>query len=174
MHSFFFSKSMRNWYPYIIIIAVWLLGFLFGFILARCAGPFTFSLMHSSLSASVSIVSLLCVVYVPFSTYVVLSAYRKCGFLYLFSFLDCLIYSFTGLLLRNSFGSSGWLVQLFLQFPQSMLLPVSFWFLLRRLSGQACSLLRDSIIFLVISAIVVSVYLITIIPFWNTLMEQYT
>ena len=173
MHSFFFSERLRRQYPWIVLCAVWTAGFLLSILLIPAVGQDHLSLMQSVLRGPVSAVGLLCAVGLPFLLTVWASVYHKNGFLYLLGFAHVFLYSFSGLLLCGSFGSSGWLIQRFIQFPQCMMLPVYFWFLLRRLQGYRPELRRDCVIFLLISLAVVSLYLCAILPFWNTLIEHY-
>lgn len=112
-----------------LISLIWSLGLAAGMILQFFAGDFFFPMMRGILSGSVSIVCLLASAFLPFLFSAFAVYISQPWLLLLIAFWNAFAYSFLSFSFIFCFGSSGWLLRLFLMFHDCLLVPMLFWYL---------------------------------------------
>lgn len=153
LHQDFLPRDHRrnHW----ILAFFWVAGLAFGTFSAFAAGPSLFLMMRGAAHGSLSIVSLLATLYLPFllSAFAVfLSAY---WLIFPLSFAKGFLFAFVSAGIVGAFGSAGWLFRLFLCFADHLSAPVLYWFWMYCLNNQSGIrlqfLLTGSCLFLIAS-----------------------
>ena len=125
------------------VLLSWMLGLLFGTLIAAKIDPISFSLMRRTASSQVSIVDLFIAAAFPFLIAAYAVYINRPKVLLAVCFCKAFGFSFCAFLIIASFGTAGWLVQPLLQFTDIFLIPVFCWFCIRNLSGNKKSLIKD-------------------------------
>ena len=114
----------------------WVSGILAGVWVSCLTGDILLSLMRRALMAPVSISGLLTAATFPFLISA-LAVFLSCpSWLFLFSFLDGLLYGLSFFALYSCFASTGWLLRSLLCFSALVSAVLTFWYRLRYISGE--------------------------------------
>lgn len=109
----------------------WLAGLLFGMIISLGRLPATASLMRLAPTVQVSIVGLISAISLPLFLSAIAVYYSSVWLLIPIVFAKAFVYAFVSAGVLVSWGSAGWLLQLFLIFSDTLMLPVLWLFWLR-------------------------------------------
>ena len=110
----------------IVFSLFWIAGILFGFGLFLACKSFAFPMMRCAVSQQVSIVGLLCSIFLPlFCTFISHSS-NKPIIILVVSFLKSASFCFSFLLATVLFGSASWLLGLLFMFSDSCILLMFF------------------------------------------------
>ena len=146
-------------------------GALSGVYASRFTGAAFLPLTRMALFSPVSVVgcSVCCVLPFLFAAFAV---FISCHWLlYLICFTGFLLHCWFGFSVMSVFGSAGWLIRLFLQFPGSCLLPVLCWFSLRHISRRSTLLKRDISLCFLMAFLTGVFYYCVIAPFLASLIN---
>ena len=140
-----------------VILAFTLIcGSAFGAFLSTQTEHASLSLMHTAAESGVSIVSLLCVVLLPFLFTVFAVYIRRFWLVIPICFWKVFSFAYLYCAVLFSYGSSGWLVGILLMFSDILALPVLCWFWMRVLRSGRADWIRNSCgVFLLLSGIVI-------------------
>ena len=134
-----FRCRRRQWLLALFCFA----GALFGVYAYRFTGAAFLSLTRMALAAPVSVVGLTACCFLPF-LFAAFAVFISCSWLlYPICFAKLFLHCWFGFSVMMAYGSSGWLLRLFLQFSDGCMIPVLCWFCLRRLSGEGDSTKQD-------------------------------
>lgn len=126
-----------------ILICFWIAGSLCGLASACFAGPTVSSLMRKTAFCSVSIVSLLVTVFLPF----LLSAFAVIisapGLIFPIAFTKSFLQIFVSMGIFLTFGSAGWLFRILIGFADFVSVPLLVWFWLRCLGVRRSAFYTD-------------------------------
>jgi hypothetical protein len=118
-------------------------GALSGVYASRFTGAAFLPLTRMALLSPVSVVGLTACCSLPF-LFAAFAVFISCRWLlYPLCFVKLFLHCWFGFSVMMAYGSSGWLLRLFLQFSDGCLIPVLCWFCLRQLSGEGDFLKRD-------------------------------
>lgn len=146
-------------------------GALIGTYASRFTGASFLLLTRMTLLSPVSVVGLAACCLLPF-LFAAFAVFISCHWLlYLICFIDFFLYCWFGFSVMSVFGSAGWLIRLFLQFPGSCLLPVLCWFSLRHISGRSTLLKRDISLCFLMAFLTGVFYYCVIAPFLASLIN---
>ena len=106
----------------------WFFGLFLGTIVAAELDCYFASLMRPFLLDRVSIVGQLVVCFVPFLLIDYAASRSLPVVIYAFCFCRAFIFSASGVLIQNCFGSAGWLMRILLQFSDICIIPLLCWF----------------------------------------------
>ena len=119
----------------LLILAIcWINGIVFGVFCYSSSPTEVTSLMHRTLSCSVSIVGLLNAALIPFLLSALFMALSMPVMLFVLCFLKAFLFSFVSMGVLAYAGSGGWLLRYLFLFSDCVTLPVLFgyWFGFRR------------------------------------------
>jgi len=156
---------------YMKVSLCWVAGLLLGAIFAVDMGSSISSLMRQVSVGRASIVGLFSSAILPFLLAVYAVYIDKRNLLFLICFFKAFLISFSGWIVRDLYGSAGWLLQPMIQFSDHCTAPVLCWFSLRYLTGSGRSLLKDSIICILSAFTAVSIDFCVISPFVANLID---
>lgn len=165
--------SYRNIYRNnILFLAIsWMLSFSFGILLCSLTDPLFSSLMCRIVYAPVSIVGLVCVLFVPLSISAVAAYYRNAVLILLMCCIrgvsfGCCLYS-----ILLVFDSGGLFIAGLLMFSSVLFQIVLLWLWLRSLSGTIC-LRRDIAVCTAIAVVIGCLDYFCISPFLQMLIRK--
>ena len=158
-----FFVQMRN---YLRVVTRWLrsdvspiaLFWLAGLILGTAVFQPDASLMRPQLCGRVSIVSAIATAAFPLLLAALAVHINRKKFLWLICFLKAFSFSFCGVLLWRTYGSSGWLIRFLLMFTDICTLPAFLWYCFRRSR-------RDFVVCILISLSVACINYFVVSPF---------
>ena len=138
----FCSCLSRN-YRFLYLASAMLVGAIFGVFLAMQSTDIFLPLMRAAAGCRMSIVGLIASRFLPFlfSAFAVYIA-QHWLLIPIFFIKGCAI-TWCGCLTVAAFGSAGWLVQPLFQFSDILLMPVLFWFCIRRIVQTHAAIWRD-------------------------------
>lgn len=117
-----------------ILAFFWISGLICGFLVYLSAETSLVPLMHSILSETVSIVSLLCVTALPFLLSIFMVFFSKPWLILPICFCKAFLFSFVSIGILQLYGSAGWLIRFLLLFSDCVTVPFLYWFWLRCLT----------------------------------------
>lgn len=120
----------------------------------------------------VSVPGLVACVYLPFLFAVFAVFLSRSWLLVPICFGKMFLYSWCGCSTVSAFGPAGWLVQLLLQFSDTLSLPLLCWFCIRNIDGRADTATRDFLICSLCVLIVGITDLCAVSPFLASLIYQ--
>lgn len=158
--------SLRRKVSTIILALFWILGLFSGCVYHLNSGSATASLMCGALNGTVSIVSLLSVILLPFLLSALAVYFFKPAFLPVIAFFKACTMAFVATGLMSAYGSAGWLAQLMLMFSDLCTVPLLWLFWLRHLGNPGRCSVTESCLFLASVCLVcfLDFYLISPIP----------
>lgn len=130
------------------------------------------SLMRIAVGCNVSIVGLIIVAYVPFLCCVCAISASQPWLIYLICFFRLFLHGGCATGIDLAFGSAGWLIQLLLQFTDTMTLPL-FLCLAARSLGRRSIVKTEWRIYLFATGVIVTVDICLISPFLVDLIRTY-
>lgn len=138
----FCSYFFRN-YRFLYLAFAMIAGVVLGVYLAMQSADSFMTLMRTAAGCRMSIVGLIASRFLPF-LFAAFAVYISKHWLLISVFFikGCAI-TWCGCLTVAAFGSAGWLVQPLLQFSDFLLLPVLFWFSIRRIVQTRDAIWRD-------------------------------
>lgn len=169
--AFLKRKECRNTLLHLALCTI--LGAAFGVLFSATADRLYLLLMRSAVSTPASIVGLVVVGLVPFLICLLVVSLGRPLLIYPVCFCRVFLYAAGVHAIHLSFGSAGWLMAFLAQFSDFSLIPALIWFALRNLAGNRKAHLRDILICLSISALVIILDYWVISPFVVKLLDTY-
>ena len=147
------------------LAVLWLLGLLFGSLMALSADILLVPTMRSAVSAGMSIFGLLAALLFPL-LFTAMAVYISQPKLLLpVVFLKGFFFSFTGVGFLVAFGSSGWLIRCLLMFSDLLVLPLLWWVWLQSFANAQHATLRHNALAAVIAAAIGCIDYAWVAPF---------
>ena len=131
-----------------LLAIFWITGILSGILISYVAGSSVSSLMRSYLYGSVSIVSLVLVLYLPFLLSAIAVSFSGSVLLFPLAFLKGFLFSFVAMGIFQIYGAAGWLLHWFLCFSDLISLPLLYWYWMRLLDTAPSAAIRDGLLLL--------------------------
>ena len=131
-----------------LLAIFWITGILSGILISYVAGSSVSSLMRSYLYGSVSIVSLVLVIYLPFLLSAIAVSFSVSVLLFPIAFLKGFLFSLVAMGIFFIYGAAGWLIHWFLCFSDLISLPLLYWYWQRLLDTAPSAAFRDGLLLL--------------------------
>ena len=164
-----FLQDCRN--KCLIIALCGAIGSLVGVMIAISAGNYYFLLMHTAAGSRVSIVDTGFAILVPFWVSLFLIVHSKPWLVYVICILQIAQYTAALYAIAISFGSSGWMVNAFMQFSDFFLIPILLLLSKCRLQNRVSK--RLIWISIAVSVVVGLIDYCLISPFLANLIENF-
>ncbi len=167
----FFMHFKYNILHTTLVLVCWCVMFLFGVYIASHVNSHNLLLMRTMFESRMSIVSLMCVVLIPFLFSLVAFRLNKffllilvvCIKAYAFGFMSCLVYAL--------FFQAGWLMRWLLIFADSVLVIPQLYFWLRNTLSPDPSYVKGRALFLLLSCIAVGTDYFLVSPLAVSLLK---
>lgn len=142
------QRRSRNWF----LALFWSLGLVLGCILFSRTDSVVLSLMRGAPDSSVSVVSLLGVITLPFLVSAFAVYLGRHRLLYTIAFCKGALFTCVSLGVWTAFGAAGWLVRFLLMFSDILTVPLLFLYWIRNLEGEGRWDPRETAAFIGIAA----------------------
>ena len=164
-----FLQDCRNrWLLFALCSAV---GSLIGVMIAISAGNHYFLLMHMATGNHMSIVDTGLAIMLPFWVSLFLIVHSKPWLVYVICLLQIAQYSAALYAIAISFGSAGWIVNVFLQFSDVIFIPILLLFSIFRMQNRVSK--RLIYIYIAVSVAVGLIDCCLISPYLANLIENF-
>ena len=130
----------------LILAVCWIIGIVFGVFCYSSSPTEVTSLMHRTLSCSVSIVGLLNAALIPFLLSAFFALLSMNWMVMGICFVKAFLFAFVSLGMLSGFGSGGWLLRFFLLFGDSTALPLLYWCWMRFVRAAAHSWIMIAVV----------------------------
>lgn len=167
-------KLLKSGHIYELLLGLlWVVGLLFGFLLANHLSEAVFTMMRMAAQTPVSIVGLIIVIYFPLFLSVVALKISKPVLILPIAFFKALLYGFSTAAIMISFRDSGWLVVRLLLFSETIMVVVLLWFWFRNLYRRTNTFRKDIIVCFLIATLVFFADIYAVSPFLVSLFHYY-
>lgn len=152
-----------------ILTFLWTFGLSSGMLLASKARLVTDPWMYAVRTDSVSILSLLILMSIPFLVSFIVFRFRVTIVIHILAFLKSFIYGFSRCIMIHLFFSAGWFANIFLFFSDSILTVILLFYWIYSFQKNSILPLRSDFIYLFIVAVVCIIDYFIVLPSWTAI-----
>ena len=164
MHNSHSFSRCREALPGMLFLGVWVIGLVFGFVVAMAIPVENLSLIRTIRNSGVSFAGLAVSVLLPFAVSVVAAWLRLPLIILPVTFVKAFAYSFCATGLMLSFGDAGWLIYKLYLFSDSCMCIGFIWFWNRNICQITDGWKRDAVPYLLLSVFVFCIDFSFVIP----------